>query len=164
LPFCNEKIERDGQDGMPRTELAIDNGLAVDRGVKVDRCLRASDTAIFALGDRAAPACGLPPFGRPLVAQARALAETLAGRPTPLAPPAPPLGVTTPCLPFAICAPPPGRAGIWSITGKGRDRKALFIAQNGAALGAALSGALTAQRQALAQFMPEVLANWDFIN
>jgi rubredoxin-NAD+ reductase len=69
-----------------------------------------------------------------------------------------------PCLPLAICAPAPGRAGTWSITGKGRDRKALFIAQNGAALGFALSGALTGRRQALAQFMPDVMANWDFID
>jgi|GEM_PF-6913132 len=28
----------------------------------------------------------------------------------------------------------------------------------------ALSGALTGRRQALAQFMPDVMANWDFID
>ena len=33
-----------------------------------------------------------------------------------------------------------------------------------AMLSFALSGALTGRRQALAQFMPDVMANWDFID
>lgn len=143
---------------IPRTRLAAEAGLAVDRGIKVDRLLATSDPHVFALGDCAQTAAGPLPFVLPLMAQARALAATLAGTPTPLVLPALPVVVKTPALPVAVCPPPPGAAGEWAVEGEGRDRKALFVAPDGRALGFALSGAASAERQALGKAMPGLLA------
>ena len=142
---------------VPRTGLAAEAGLAVDKGIVVDRLLATSDPAIFALGDCAQSAAGPLPFVLPLMAQARALAATLAGTPTPLVLPALPVVVKTPALPLAVCPPPPGAAGTWRVEGEGRDRKALFEDSDGRAVGFALSGARTAERQSLAKAMPDLL-------
>ncbi len=143
---------------VPRTGLAAEAGLAVDRGgIVVDRLLATSDSAVFALGDCARTAAGSLPFVLPLMAQARALAATLAGTPTPLVLPALPVVVKTPSLPLAVCPPPPGATGAWRVEGGGPDRKALFETPDGHVLGFALSGARVAERQALAKEMPDLL-------
>ncbi len=143
---------------LPRIGLARETGLAVDRGIVVDRMLRTSDPRIFALGDCSQTDAGPLPFVLPLMAQARALAATLAGTPTQLVLQALPVVVKTPCLPLAVCPPPPGVAGTWEIQGEGRDRKALFLDEkSGQAVGFALSGTAAAERQALAKTMPDVL-------
>ena len=142
---------------VPRTGLAAEAGLTVDTGIVVDRLLATSDPAIFALGDCAQSAAGPLPFVLPLMAQARALAATLAGTPTPLVLPALPVVVKIPALPLAVCPPPPGTAGSWRLDGDGRDRKALFEDGAGRAMGFALSGARVAERQALAKAMPDLL-------
>ncbi|MCR6631279.1 MAG: FAD-dependent oxidoreductase [Magnetospirillum sp.] len=143
---------------VPRTALAVAAGLAVDKGIVADRLLATSDPAIFALGDCAQTEAGPLPFVLPLMAQARALAATLAGIPTPLVLPALPVVVKTPALPLAVCPPPPGAAGSWTVEGEGRDRRALFVDGGGKAIGFALSGTRTAERQSLARTMPDVLA------
>ncbi len=142
---------------LPRTELAQSAGLTVARGIVVDRLLRTSDPAIFAIGDCAETEAGLLPFVLPLMAQARALAATLAGQETALSLPALPVVVKTPCLPLAVCPPPPGRDGEWIIAGQGRDRKALFRGSDGRPLGFALSGTAVAERQSLAKEMPSLM-------
>jgi len=143
---------------LPRTALAAAAGLAVGRGILVDRHLATSDPAIFALGDCAETEAGPLPFILPLMAEARALAATLAGTPTALSLPALPVVVKTPALPLAVCPPPAGAAGSWSVTGDGPDRRALFCDPDGRAIGFALSGAACAERQALAATMPDLLA------
>jgi len=142
---------------LPRLQLAQAAGLTVDRGIVVDGMLATSDADIFALGDCAQTAAGPLPFVLPLMAEARALAATLAGRPTKLTLPALPVVVKTPSLPLAVCPPPPGAVGSWRISGAGRDRKALFVDAGGKALGFALAGAAAGERQALAKEMPEPL-------
>ena len=142
---------------VPRTRLAAEAGLAVERGVVVDRTLRTSDPDIFAIGDCAETPAGPLPFVLPLMAEAKALAATLAGTETPLRLPALPVVVKTPALPMAVCPPAPGIAGQWRSEGRGSDRKALFIGPEGQALGFALSGALVSERQALAKEMPDLL-------
>lgn len=143
---------------VPRMDLARAAGLEVDRGIVVDRLLATSDPDIFALGDCAQSPAGTLPFVLPLMAQARALAATLAGEPTPLKLPALPVVVKTPALPVAVCPPPPGADGHWTIEGDGPDRKALFTAADGTPLGFALSGARMGERQALGKTMPDLLA------
>lgn len=143
---------------VPRVALARAAGLETGQGVIVDVLLRSSDPRVFALGDCAQTAIGTLPFVLPLMAQARALAATLAGNPTPLRLPALPVGVKTPALPIVVCPPPAGSAGRWEAEGDGRDLKALFRAPSGAALGFALSGARTSERQALAREMPALIA------
>lgn len=142
---------------LPRVALAAAGGLAVDKGIVVDRLLRSSDPDVFALGDCAQTEAGPLPYVLPLMAQARALAATLAGTPTELKLPAMPVAVKTPALPMAICPPPPGAAGAWVVAGAGKDRKALFTTADGRALGFALSGSFVAERQALAKEMPALL-------
>ncbi|MDR3440443.1 FAD-dependent oxidoreductase [Telmatospirillum sp.] len=142
---------------LARTDLAARAGLAVGRGILVDRLLRTSDPDIFALGDCAETGAGPLPFVLPLMAEARALAATLAGHDCPLVLPALPVVVKTPCLPVVVCPPPASRDGRWSLEGEGRDRKALFLDGNDRPIGFALSGARTSERQALAKGMPFVL-------
>ena len=143
---------------LPRVTLAREAGLAVDKGIVVDRLLRASDASIFALGDCAQTEAGPLPFVLPLMAQARALAATLAGTETLLALPALPVVVKTPALPVAVCPPPFGIAGDWSVEGQDRDLKALYLDGSGKPVGFALAGAKVAERQALGKTMPDVLA------
>ena len=142
---------------VPRTRLAAEAGLKVERGIVVDRTLRSSDPHIFAMGDCAETPAGPLPFVLPLMAEAKALAATLAGVETELQLPALPVVVKTPALPMVICPPVPGAAGEWVMEGEGRDRKALFIGPDGKALGFALSGARVNERQALAKEMPPLL-------
>jgi rubredoxin-NAD+ reductase len=142
---------------LPRLGLAREAGLAVERGIVVDRLLQSSDPAIFALGDCAQAVIGPLPFILPLMAQARALAATLAGRPTELKLPALPVVVKTPALPVAVCPPPPGAAGTWVVEGEGRDRKALFVDGSGKEVGFALCGARASERQILGKAMPDML-------
>lgn len=143
---------------VPRTALAEAAGLVLDRGaIAVDRTLRTSDPNIYALGDCAATTAGPLPFVLPLMAEARALAATLAGSETAVVLPALPVAVKTPCLPVVVCPPPVGAQGEWVVEGEGRDLKALFVA-GGEAIGFALSGQRVGERQSLAAGMPAVLA------
>ena len=142
---------------LPRIELARQAGLAVDKGIVVNRLLQSTDPALYALGDCAQTDAGPLPFVLPLMAQARALAATLAGKETPLMLPAMPVVVKTPALPVAVCPPPFGVQGDWSVEGEGRDLKALFLDGAGTAVGFALSGARVAERQTLGKSMPDVL-------
>lgn len=142
---------------VPRTRLAFEAGLKVERGIVVDKTLRTSDPDIFAIGDCAETPAGPLPFVAPLMAEAKALAATLAGAETELKLPALPVVVKTPALPMVVCPPAPGAAGDWVMEGEGRDRKALFISPDGRKLGFALSGARAAERQALAKEMPDLL-------
>lgn len=143
---------------VPHTQLAKDAGLEVAQGIRVDAWLRTSDRDIYALGDCAQTEAGVLPFVLPLMAQARALAGTLAGRPEPLRLPALPVTVKTPALACVVCPPRPGQTGQWRVEGQGPDRKALFLNENGDVLGFALTGAETKARQVLAKDVPDLLA------
>jgi rubredoxin-NAD+ reductase len=68
----------------PRTHLALEAGVLTQRGVIVDRHLATNVPHIYAVGDCAEVEGHLLPFVMPLMQQARALAATLAGKPTPL--------------------------------------------------------------------------------
>jgi len=146
---------------VPRTQLAQKAGLAVARGITVDRFLQTSDANIHALGDCAETSAGPLPFVLPLMAQARALAATLAGQPTPLVMPAMPVVVKTPCLPLAVCPPKANATGEWRVTGSGQNRKALFTTDRGDISGFALAGDFAKERQALGKVMPPLIAETD---
>ena len=140
---------------LPRTAIAREAGLDVAQGVVVDRLLRTSDPDIFAVGDCAQTPVGVLSFVLPLMAQARAVAATLAGTETPLRLPALPVAVKTPALPIVVCAPRPDDDGGWEVEGSGRSLKAIFSTAAGAA-GFALSGASTIERQAFTKNIPEL--------
>jgi len=143
---------------VANTELAKSAGLDVGQGIRVDHYLRTSDSNIFALGDCAETDAGMLPFILPLMAEARALAQTLNGMPTRVQLPALPVAVKTPALPAVVCPPKHGAQGEWVIEGRGPDRRALFVGPDGETLGFALTGQETKARQALAKDMSALLA------
>lgn len=142
----------------PRTRLAETAGLQVKAGILVDACLRTSDPHIFALGDCAETAAGPLPFIAPLLAEARALAATLAGTETPLTLPAMPVVVKTPALPLVVCPPQPGSEGAWELELGEQMAIAIFRAPDQRELGFALAGAKTTLQQEMARRMPALLS------
>jgi len=141
----------------PRTRIAVEAGLKVGVGILTDRLLCTSDPAIFALGDCAETPAGPLPYVAPLLAQARALAATLTGEPTPLQLPALPVVVKTPVLPLVVCPPPPGSQGAWELELGGAGALAIFRTAEGTELGFALAGTRTTEQKALAKRMPDLL-------
>src|SRR5512143_190649 len=92
----------------PRTRLAQAAGIPVGRGIRTDCLLETGVANVYAMGD-CAEVDGLNlPYVQPLMVQARALAATLTGNPTPVAYPAMPVIVKTPAHPVAALPPKPG--------------------------------------------------------
>lgn len=142
----------------PRTELARAAGLHINRGIVVDRMLATSAPDVYALGDCAEVEGLVLPFVMPIMHAARALAATLAGKPTAVAYPAMPVLVKTPACPTIISPPASGAAGQWHIEQTSDSVKSLFVDSAGRLLGFALNGAATAERAKLAPQLPAVLA------
>lgn len=142
----------------PRTELAAAAGLAVNRGVVVDRLLQTSHANIYALGD-CAEVDGLNLlYVMPLMNCARALAQTLAGKPTAVAYGPMPVTVKTPVCPLVVSPPPRGMQGEWTVQGSGGDIKALCQAADGSLIGYALTGTAVQEKLALNKLLPALLA------
>jgi rubredoxin-NAD+ reductase len=146
----------------PRTQLAADAGIAVGRGVQVNRELRTNVPHVHAIGDCAEVEGHLLPYVLPLMAQARALAATLAGKPTPVSYPAMPVVVKTPAWPTVVCPPPAEAQGQWQVSETDEAVEARFVGTSAdgsdVLLGFALQGKAVSQRQALAAQVPALLA------
>ena len=138
----------------PETELAGAAGLATRRGIVVDKMLATSDAAVFAVGDCAEVQGLVLPFVLPIMQQARALARTLAGTPTPVSYPAMPVVVKTPACPTVVCPPPAAVEGAWREEATADGMRALYADAAGKPAGFALAGAATAEKQALTAQMP----------
>ncbi len=135
----------------PRIALAQAAGIKVNRGVLVDGFLRAGHGDIHALGDCAEVEGRVLPFVMPIMHAARALAATLAGRPTPVRYPAMPVVVKTPSCPAVVSPPEPGAAGAWRVQEVDGGIRALFEDEQGQLLGFSLLGSAVAEKNALAQ-------------
>ena len=142
----------------PRTELAKAGGLKINQGIVVNRNLETSAPDIYALGDCAEVEGLVLPYVMPIMHAARALAATLAGKPTPVNYPAMPVLVKTPACPTIVSPPPAGAAGKWDITADDEGVKSLFHDASGKLLGYALNGKATEERAALTKQLPPVLA------
>ncbi len=144
----------------PRTHLATEAGVLTGRGVMVNRELATNVPHVYAVGDCAEVEGHLLPYVLPLMAQARALAATLAGKPTPVSYPAMPVVVKTPAWPTVVCPPPANAAGNWSVKADEESIEARFTAADNPEqlLGFALQGKAVTQRQAMAALVPAVLA------
>lgn len=142
----------------PRTALAAAAGLRTERGIVTDRLLATSAAHVYALGDCAEVAGHSLPFVLPLMQQARALAATLAGTPTPVVYPAMPVTVKTPACPTVVCPPLPDAVGTWSVETTDDACVARFLSGEGQLLGFALLGTAVSQRQALVAQVPAWLA------
>ena len=137
----------------PRTSLAAQAGAAAGRGVQVNHLLATSVPHVHALGDCAEVDGQWLPYVMPLMQQTRALAATLAGKPTPVAYPVMPVVVKTPAWPTVVCPPPTDAAGQWEVTSSDDALEARFVSassaeQAGALLGFVLQGKAVSQRQA----------------
>lgn len=141
----------------PRTALAGAAGVAVNRGIVTNRLLATSAPNVHALGDCAEVAGHTLPYVMPIMQQARALAATLTGTPTPVLYPAMPVLVKTPACPTVVCPPPLDASGAWSVTLTDDACDARFMSGDGQLLGFALLGTATAQRQALVGQVPGLL-------
>lgn len=142
----------------PRTDLAAAAGLQTNRGVCVDRQLRTSHANIFALGDCAEVDGINLLYVMPLMSCVRALAQTLAGKPTTVAYGPMPITVKTPACPLVVSPPPQGHEGTWQVEGQGSDLKVLCLDADGKLLGYALTGAAVMDKLGLNRQLPAVMA------
>jgi rubredoxin-NAD+ reductase len=135
----------------PRTLLAQAAGIPVNRGIVTDRLLETGAANVYAMGD-CAEVDGLNlPYVQPLMVQARALAATLTGTPTPVAYPPMPVMVKTPAHPVAVLPPRIGAAGSWQVECSDTGICALHRDGTGRLQGFALTGSETSRRNALAK-------------
>ena len=142
----------------PRIDLAAAAGVQVNRGVVVDRHLKTSHDNIYALGD-CAEVDGLNLlYVMPLMSCARALAQTLAGNPTPVNYGPMPITVKTPVCPLVVSPPPRCSEGVWTVEGQGGDIKVLCRDASGKLLGYALTGTAVMEKLALNKELPALLA------
>jgi len=138
----------------PEIQLASAAGLKTDRGIVTDLSLATSDPDVFALGDCAEVQGLVLPFVLPIMQQARALARTLAGTPTPVSYPAMPVVVKTPACPAVVCPPPPGAKGAWREQVEPNGVRALFEDGDGKPVAFCLVGETVKEKQSLAASMP----------
>ena len=141
----------------PRVLLAQAAGIRTSRGIQVNRLLETSAAGVYAMGDCAEVAGHVLPYVLPLMAQARALAATLAGAPTEVIYPAMPVIVKTPACPIAVATVAEGLAGNWQVSCVEDGVCALFQDEKKGLLGFALTGKQAGQRQALAKQLQALL-------
>lgn len=139
----------------PRLGLAVKAGLQVNQGICVDRLLQTSEADIYALGDCAEVEGKVLLYVMPLMNSARALAKTLAGKPTEVQYGAMPVAIKTPVVPVVVS--PPIGDGEWVIESDAENVKALCRDDAGALLGYALTGACVADKIALNKELPAIL-------
>ncbi|MBK5529711.1 FAD-dependent oxidoreductase [Pseudomonas sp. TH06] len=144
----------------PRVDLARTAGIAVANGIITDACLRTSTPNVYALGDCARVHDLVLPYVMPIMLQARALAQTLAGRPTPVAYPAMPVTIKTSVLPTVV-ASPMDSDGLWSTEWADRcdksivNVKSLYHDQHRRMRGFVLMGAATQHKAELLKSLPD---------
>ena len=134
---------------MPRIKLAQDAGIPVGRGIQTNPLLETGVPNVYAMGDCAEVAGLNLPFVQPLMVQARALAATLSGTPTPVVYPAMPVVVKTPAHPVAVLPPRIGTVGAWKVECSDTGICALHTDEAGRLQGFALTGSETGRRNAL---------------
>lgn len=97
------------------------------------------------------------PYVLPLVNQARTLAQTLVGNPTPVLLPAMPIVVKTPACPLVVAPPGVEARGAWRMDREDESGcRALFVDESGGVLGFALSRDECSARHSLAAILPPV--------
>ncbi|NNM52748.1 MAG: FAD-dependent oxidoreductase [Pseudomonadales bacterium] len=145
----------------PRIALAQTVGLSCQRGIQVNRYLECSVPGWYALGDCAEVEGLVLPYVLPLMAQARALAKTLAGNRTAVHYPAMPVVVKTPSCPVVVAPVAAQTEGSWELEAEGGDVRALFYDPSQRLLGFVLMGRWaqqSAEKSALQKMLPDMLA------
>lgn len=138
----------------PRTALAAAAGIAVQRGIVVDAHGRTSAEDVYALGDCAEYADGVLPYVLPIMTAARAIAQTLAGTPTPIVFAPMPVSVKTPAHPVSVQPVKQGADGAWEIAvSEDSGLKLLFTDAAGQVRGFVLTGSRTVERAAVVKML-----------
>jgi len=138
-----------------RPQRALAPELTIERGIVVDRYLRTQYSGIYALGDCAQVETLVLPFVMPLMAAARALAQTLSGQLTAVHYPAMPIIVKTPALPITLL--PPQVQGEWQIEQHEQAIRALFLTPEQQLRGFALTGDYVTEKFKLLKDIPPLL-------
>ena len=125
---------------VPHTDLANKASIKVNRGIVVNQSLQTNYNNIYALGDCAEVNGRILPFVMPIMHAARALAATLAKKPTLVKYPAMPVLVKTPACPTVVSPPDPSTTGEWKVEETIDGVKALFNDAENNLLGYALLG------------------------
>jgi len=133
----------------PRTQLALAAGIPINRGIVTDRLLETGAANVYAMGDCAEVEGLNLPYVQPLMVQARALAATLTGTPTPVTYPPMPVMVKTPAHPVAVLPPRIGAAGGWQVECSDSGICALHLDDSGRMQGFVLTGSETGRRNLL---------------
>jgi rubredoxin-NAD+ reductase len=142
----------------PRIALAQQAGLTVNRGIVTDAHLRGSDAAIFALGDCAEIGGKVQPFVLPIMHAARALAQTLTGKETPVAFPTMPVVVKTPAHPIAVLPVARDAAGSWHTLADEGGIKQVFLNETEQISGFVLTGRYAAKRNEMNKRVGQLFA------
>ncbi|QKX18540.1 FAD-dependent oxidoreductase [Microbulbifer sp. YPW1] len=144
----------------PRIALASRNGIHTARGIVTDRYLATSAESIYALGDCAEVDGHNLCYVAPLLAGARALAQTLAGSPTPVRYGNMPVSIKTTLCPVTTSPPPRDAEGEWQYERNDTQGVAArFIDRNGRLLGFSLAGDASKQAAALSEQTVPVMEN-----
>ena len=133
----------------PRTQLAQAAGIPVGRGIRTNRLLETGAPNLYAMGDCAEVEGLNLPYVQPLMVQARALAATLTGTPTPVVYPAMPVMVKTPAHPVAVLPPRIDAPGGWKVECGDTGICALHVDDGGGLQGFVLTGSETGRRNTL---------------
>ena len=144
---------------LPRIELAQATGLLCSHGIEVDQTLQTSHNDIYALGDCAKVLDLHMTYVAPIKQQAKALAETLTGKPTKVSYPAMPVVVKTPTFPLTL-VPLRGKvSGAWHpVTQEKPDGVVeVFYNDDKVVQGFVLAGKATVQRNTWLAQMPNLL-------
>ena len=142
---------------IPNTSLAKEAGIRVNRGIVVNRSLQTNYNDIYALGDCAEVDGRVLPYVMPIMHAARALAATLAKKPTLVRYPAMPVLVKTPACPTVVSPPNPGTEGEWQVEETPDSVRALFNDAENNLLGYALLGTAINEKISLTKELPSVM-------
>lgn len=142
---------------IPNTSLAREAGIRVNRGIVVNRSLQTNYNDIYALGDCAEVDGRVLPYVMPIMHAARALAATLAKKPTLVRYPAMPVLVKTPACPTVVSPPNPGTEGEWQVEETPDSVRALFNDAENNLLGYALLGTAINEKISLTKELPSVM-------
>ena len=157
MAAATERTQKAGVEYLAKAEKEA-GATKTTSGIVVDRHLQTTAPGVYALGDCAEVEGLVLPFIMPITHAARALAATLAGKPTLLTYPPMPVLVKTHACPTIVSPPPIGAAGEWQVTADADGVKSLFVDPAGKLLGYALNGKATAERAKLTAQLPPVLA------
>lgn len=141
----------------PRIALAQAAGIECNRGIVANRLLETSAKNVYTLGDCAEVNGHVLFYVAPLMACARALANTLAGTPTEVSYPAMPVTIKIPTCPVVVSPAPRGVDGAWQIEQDGLNVVAQFKDVNGNLLGFALTGEGIHKKIELQKLLPAIM-------